>query len=702
LGIDLQKLGVSPGRAIAVAVVCALGLACAPGASGPGPSDGGKVLRLDEGRFLRSDSERPPPAGAAGWEPVVLPDRWAQSRPGERGTGWYRFEIPELPQTSLLGLYLPRLDMNVSVWMDGELLGQCGRFAEPMARCWNRPFYVPLGRLERRPRTLAVRLDTGLTHGGLAPLLLGPHETLLPRYLRDRFLRLGVVRHFSGMAVLVAALMLVFWAGSRDSVYGYFALLITLWGGSALDSHVRDVPVSHAVWEWATHACVDWMAVVGVLVSHRLARLERPRVERAVIAAMALATAISALVPPERLHDVVGAVHGFAIGLGLYAGWVMFRGARDNARGRNIAVVAITGAVAIGLHDLLILNGFLPMDQPRLMVLVAPLLTFSFAILLGFRFVQQLERTRNLNLDLEESVREKEEELIANFRRVRELERERAVASERARIMREVHDGMGAQLVSALAMVESGESSETEVSDALRSSIDDMRLVVDSLDPDVDDLPMLLGMIRGRSETRLRRRGLRFDWRVTDLPRIDRFGPPQYLNVLRIFQEALTNVLKHAGARVVSVTTGLWQPGGVAAGVFVELRDDGCGIDPDATSGRGLRNMVRRAWDVGGELRIEDAEPGTRVTLVIPFEPPPEGDPPPASQGRSRPEGPREGSGPTREAPAARITPDSRGPGAGAGTPRACGRARAAARRGRGSVRRRARGGRPRRRGGRR
>lgn len=606
---------------MAVAVGLLVGCTGSPAPSAPeaGP---GAVLRITEGHFLLDDAERPPPPDAEGWEPVALPDHWAQSRPGVRGTGWYRFELPSLPEAELLGLYLPRHDMNASVWLDGAQIAQCGSFEEPMARCWNRPFYVPLGLVERRPRTLAVRLDTGLTHGGLAPLLLGPHEILLPRFLRDRFFRLGVVRHFSGMAVLVGALMLVFWAGSRDSVYGYFALLIILWGIASLDNHVRDVPVSHAVWEWGTHACVDWMAVAGMLVAHRLARVKRPRLERAVIAVAALATLVSAAVPPERLHDMVGVVHAGAIGLGLYAGWVMFHGARENARSRNIAVVAISGALVIGIHDLLILNGVLPMDQPRLMVLVAPLLTIGFAILLGFRFVQQLERTRRLNLDLEDRIREKEEEVLANFRRVRELEHERAVTGERARIMREVHDGMGAQLVSALAMVEGGQSSEKEISDALRSSIDDMRLVVDSLDPDVNDLPMLLGMIRGRIEPRLLRRGLRFDWQVTDLPRIERFGPPQYLNVLRIFQEAITNVLKHADARVVTVTTGLWEPDGVAKGVFVTLRDDGCGIAPDAPPGRGLRNMVRRAWDLGSDLRIEPARPGTRITLFVPFEPP--------------------------------------------------------------------------------
>lgn len=605
----------SPGRGIALAALCVVGCLGLPGPAG------GAVHRLTEGLFLLSDSARPPPDDAP-WEPVVLPDSWVESRPGVRGTGWYRFELPPLTDVDgLAGIYLPRLDMNAAVWLDGELVAQCGSFEAPMARCWNRPMYVPLGRLERRPRILEVRLATGLTDGGLGPVLVGPQRVLLPRYDRAWFLRVAVVRHFSGMAVLVAVLMLVFWVGSRDPVYGYFALLLLLWGVASLDHHVRDAPVSHAVWEWTSDSAIDWMAVVGVLVTHRLARLRRPRLERALVAVVALGCATAALVPAAHLHDVLRVTHVGAIGLGIYAAWVLLQGPREHPWARRVAVVATLGAVGVGAHDYFEAVGVLGMDTPRLLALIAPLLTFAFASLLGIRFVNQLERTRLLNRELEGRVQEKHEELLANFERVRQLERERAVTAERQRIMREVHDGMGAQLVSALAMVEGGQSSNAEISDVLRSSIDDMRLVVESLDPDVDDLAMLLGMIRGRIEPRLRRRGLRFDWRVTDLPRVERFGPPQFLNVLRIFQEAVTNTVKHARASVVTVTTGVWPEEGEPRGVLLELCDDGVGLPPDVPAGRGLRNMVRRAWDVGADLRIEKTGQGTRVVLFIPFDP---------------------------------------------------------------------------------
>jgi hypothetical protein len=79
------------------------------------------TLRLVEGRFLLHDSERPPPDTHPGWTDVQLPDRWDRSRPGQRGIGWYRFEVPppEDPNTPL-ALYLPHFNMNAAIWLNGE------------------------------------------------------------------------------------------------------------------------------------------------------------------------------------------------------------------------------------------------------------------------------------------------------------------------------------------------------------------------------------------------------------------------------------------------------------------------------------------------------------------------------------------------------------------------------------------------------
>jgi signal transduction histidine kinase len=104
------------------------------------------------------------------------------------------------------------------------------------------------------------------------------------------------------------------------------------------------------------------------------------------------------------------------------------------------------------------------------------------------------------------------------------------------------------------------------------------------------------------------------DWAVEDLPPLEWLNPPDALQVLRIVQEVLTNVLKHAQARTVRIATAC---DGSEVKVLVE--DDGVGFDPaSAGRGRGLSHLRQRAARLGGSIEIESTPgTGTRVRLNL-------------------------------------------------------------------------------------
>jgi signal transduction histidine kinase len=284
----------------------------------------------------------------------------------------------------------------------------------------------------------------------------------------------------------------------------------------------------------------------------------------------------------------------------------------------RILLVCALAAFAASLHDLLAQARLIDVAGFRLLPYTVPLLLLAAAGILLARFLRAYERSEHLNVELEERVREKHAELEREFERARRLESERVLAGERERLMREVHDGIGGQLVSTLAMVESGHASAGEISDALRGALDEMRIVLQSLDPLVEDLPALLGIVRSRIEPRLVPHGLRFEWRVQDLPAMPELGHDGFLHVLRIVQEAITNVVKHAKARVITVSTGRRAGADGREGVFIEVRDDGIGPE-DRKGGRGLSNMRQRAAELHGRLVIRAAVPGTAVELWLPL-----------------------------------------------------------------------------------
>jgi signal transduction histidine kinase len=112
---------------------------------------------------------------------------------------------------------------------------------------------------------------------------------------------------------------------------------------------------------------------------------------------------------------------------------------------------------------------------------------------------------------------------------------------------------------------------------------------------------------------------LRLEWQVADLPRLPWLDALSALEVLRILQEVLTNVIKHSGATAVTIATATH-----GNEVRVRLVDDGRGFDvPQVrarSSGRGLPNLERRATRIGGRVDLQSSPAGTVVELALPIE----------------------------------------------------------------------------------
>lgn len=232
----------------------------------------------------------------------------------------------------------------------------------------------------------------------------------------------------------------------------------------------------------------------------------------------------------------------------------------------------------------------------------------GLVLLYGLKVQAAVQATmveRHTAHDLAEALRSQQARLVA-------LEGERTRLLERQRLMQDLHDGLGSTLASALVAVEHGQVGHAEVAGLLRDCVNDLRAVVDSLDPINLDIVALLAAARFRIGPQLQRLGVALDWDMQELPALPWFGPSEALQLMRLVQEMFTNVIRHAGARRVQVRA---RPDG--DGVAVQVSDDGRGFDPEAVSaGRGLRFMAQRASALGGGLDLRSA-PGTGTTVAL-------------------------------------------------------------------------------------
>lgn len=90
-------------------------------------------------------------------------------------------------------------------------------------------------------------------------------------------------------------------------------------------------------------------------------------------------------------------------------------------------------------------------------------------------------------------------------------EREQAILNERQRLLRDMHDGVGASLIAALKMIKQGRLSLDDAAQVLRECLADLRLVINSLEPIDHDLVVLLATLRYRLGERLERAGSAID-----------------------------------------------------------------------------------------------------------------------------------------------------------------------------------------------
>ena len=127
------------------------------------------------------------------------------------------------------------------------------------------------------------------------------------------------------------------------------------------------------------------------------------------------------------------------------------------------------------------------------------------------------------------------------------LRRERLLSLERERIMREMRDGVGGHLVRTLSMLDGRGASREELAEQLREALADMRLVIDSLTR-ARRSRHAAGHVRTRLERILARQNVELVWRTEALLPLPHLGAENSLHVLRIVQEAVTNVLRHAKA----------------------------------------------------------------------------------------------------------------------------------------------------------
>mgnify|MGYP003349712896 CR=1 FL=1 len=412
----------------------------------------------------------------------------------------------------------------------------------------------------------------------------------------------------------------LFWLGRRpERAYLLFALCSLVWWLRNLHYYAA-LPADQGLFDWVwwvTNASMSWVMVLVYLFALGFAPRRAPWLERALAAFVLLMSLVampiegSPVRSQAQLHLMNAVVGAVVVG---HLSAMAWRGGR---REFQVITVGLWLTECLGVHDLMLMSGRLSPDGIYLLPYASLVMLLTFLYAVQVRYSGAILEVERVNAGLGERLAAREAELQANHERLRRVEREQALLLERQRLMRDMHDGLGSTLMSSLVLAEQGRLDAQAVAGLLRECVDDLRLVIDSLEPIGHDVVTLLASLRHRLGRRLEAAGLRIVWDVQDLPPLEWLQPPDALQVLRIVQEVMTNVLRHAGASQVRLSTAL-----EGDRVTVRIEDDGCGFDlGEVAHGRGLRHLGQRAARLGGALQVDSqVGAGTRVRLDLPLQ----------------------------------------------------------------------------------
>jgi signal transduction histidine kinase len=180
-----------------------------------------------------------------------------------------------------------------------------------------------------------------------------------------------------------------------------------------------------------------------------------------------------------------------------------------------------------------------------------------------------------------------------------------------------MHDGLGSQLMSMLLAARRGVAKPAAVAEGLQSVIDEMRLLIDSMDSVGESLGSAFALFRDRLKSRVEQTGMAFHWHQDSAIELPAMGPREVLQVFRIMQEAVTNALRHSGGSQINVTIAPSPEPGQS--VRIGIADNGSGLGQANPRGKGMDSMAARAAGIGARLQVQSSSAGVSVTLDLPM-----------------------------------------------------------------------------------
>jgi signal transduction histidine kinase len=558
-----------------------------------------------------------------------LPFRWDLNFPGENGRVRYSITLPArmaAEDTQPYAVYIPRVGNQLQVFLNGRMLDGLNLLDDAMHDSSKEPYWltIPVALLfADRPNLLIFNTTVqAMRWGGLSEIFYGPESELRAQYERRLWWQQESYDMILGALFLMGTIAWALWLRQREGVYGLFALS-AMWGGiSAMDQLMQTAWLPWPIQGMAASIALAWHVVFMARFTLGIVGRHESWV-RLTLLATTMSIGIAYVLAEPVYWTIAFGMLCFPIVVTL----ICTAKAADRDRSEQARLLFSVSLIVA----LVALRDFFMVHWPESGMshyALLPHALFLYVLVMGWilveRYTLQHRQYHDLNVSLEDRIAEREKALSSSFEIISSQGAEKAKLLERQRIMSDIHDGVGGQLVGLVNMIKRGEANQSlfdqkQLSEHAQMALDELRVAVDSMQPVDGDLATVLATLRYRLEPRLKASDLKLIWQIDALPVVSELTPQKVLQIQRILLEAFTNIIQHAKAT--TITVGAKHLPDMAS-VQITIEDDGVGFELQElkATGHGIRNMCFRAEAIGAVITFQRLNAkGVTLTLTLPI-----------------------------------------------------------------------------------
>ncbi|MEM6666008.1 MAG: ATP-binding protein [Pseudomonadota bacterium] len=477
--------------------------------------------------------------------------------------------------------------------------------------------------------TLRLTVDGQNARARVRTIFIGDRADVESKFRWTRFLSIHLPMAALACATLAALLILAFVRipARQGFLFSFSALMVCWVVRNLLFIGPLALLPPGAYWPVYMASTLGVLITSVFLVNYWTFNL--PVVTRWIAPGLALVGSLisgATLLPVEGRIDMVLAVGNvigltaFAMLFGMLVTWLVVA-----KKPMWFETLVFLGCILLGMIDLIgdALPGFAALIAPgtALNSFYGPIVPIPLAIALVAtvsRFSAATRQTlKNVNTDLALQLAAREDTLNALYKEREAEVLEATLLRERQRLMQDMHDGFGGDLLALALRAEAGRVDQTDMAGELRTALQNLRLFVDAVDTVDGDLTSALGILRGRIEPQLRDAKIVLNWEPLETQNPVLLGPGGTLSLYHMIQEAVRNVIQHSRANVMQVSFRL--EGDLLS---VRISDNGLGLPSPRKDGRGLNNIRQRAARLGGDFELESSRYGTLLRIRLPIREP--------------------------------------------------------------------------------